>query len=219
MKAKKLFNVYVLTLKEGKLDKDKQYHKYAIKKWECFYHVTRELAFHYMDCFDCKVIGYTKDKVVSPEVGTQIFGKGYGNREFIFCVADPVGKRDITSPNHPHIGATKGAAFDRRVELLRHLIAEYNTNYSLPWMCLCRDEYVPKQLMPKGWEWVKEGEIKEGDLIWENDKAIFGYWREPHCFENDIKYGRMEFKCVDNPNLDESYEYCYPFVIRKKPTH
>jgi len=223
-KKQRLFNVYVLTLKKSaKLTKDRQAHKYTIKDWKCFYHVSRELAFHYIDCHDCMVIGYTKDKVDSVEKGFQLFGRSWigHNGIFTFCVADPVlPHADLggIDPDHHNIGIRPGNNFNNRVERMMSLIADADTNRSLRYMCQCRDVFVPEQLIPKGWEQVKEGKIQTGDLIWENDKEIYGYWRELHCFEEEkeIEDARMSFVCCDKERTEEVYEYKSPFVIRKK---
>lgn len=223
-KKQRLFNVYVLTLKQSaKVTKDLKTHKYEIKKWECFYHVSRELAYHYMTCFDCLVIGMTKDKVVSVEDGSQLYGCGFmdNRRTFTFCVAEPVlphADFGCIFPDHRHIGIKPSPVFNSKVERIKSLIFDADHSLGIVYCQKCKDIFVQEQLTPKGWEHITEGNIEEGDLIWERNDESYGYWRTLNYDDEGkpIEARSILFKSCGNEKKEESYSYYSPYVIRKK---
>ena len=223
--AAKLFNVYVLTLKKTKGNKSVP-NKYIVKNWRCFWHVSRERACYYIMHYGCgSIIGMTKDKVVSPEVGTQIFGfDAYNPNMFTFCEADPVCDRhfgfdDTIFPDHSSVGITLHPNFHNKIQRLIDTMSkrEY-LGCGLVYLHKCRDIFVPEQFIPKGWEHITSGKIQKGDLVWEHNREVYGYWREPFTFEDEhaIEATGIEFRCENDESKSDSYSYYSPFVIRKK---
>lgn len=234
MKAKRTgyFNVYILTLKQEKGNKTVE-HKYRLKKWKMYQHVNRQLACYYMYRENCDhgVIGVTmKGNPTTIEKAYAMIGcNKYDLGNIIFAIAYPIRKYtddDDGSMIHPHdplVSFTPTKTFNSNVEKYLKWFdwpGSENTEIDVP--IQCAHEWGPANLIPKGYERVTEGEVKDGDMVWHsNSYNKNGYWvRVGSYYGVYEKAGtKIEKQGVRSEHKDGSFkdfDWYEPFVIRLK---
>ena len=229
MRKTKFFNVYVLTLKQEKGNKGVE-HKYKVKDYKSYLHVNRELACYLIYKQECYMIGMTKKgEPTHPIKGDVIYGyDGYDRRNIKLCIAqrlfsyDKLGD-DLIFPDinlvSLELGVTFHSTVNKVIECFESRIP-HNEIFDCSIQCCC--EWGPKNLIPKGYEWIKEGTVQEGDYVWMGDSYSnrHDYWsKAKNDYFNDIIGKPIEKKGVVFIHKDGSkdhFEYYEPFVIRKK---
>lgn len=230
MRKTGFFNVYVLTLKQEKGNKGIE-HKYKIKDYESYRHVNRELACYLINKRGCDMIGMTeKGEPTSPMKGNVIYGYyGYDRRNIIFCITQRIfsydkSDNDLIFPDINLVSLTPGITFQSTVnKVIECFKSRIHNNMAFDCSIQCYHEWGPKNLIPRGYEWVKEGTVQEGDYVWISDTSPnrLDYWSKAK--NNDFyHYGigkPIEKKGVVFVHKDgnkDRFEYYEPFVIRKK---
>lgn len=224
------FNVYVLTLKQEKGNKDIE-HKYKIKDYESYRHVNRELACYLINKRGCLMLGMSeKGKPTNPIKGDVIYGyDGYDKRNIIFCITQRIfsfdkSDNDLIFPDINLVSLTPGMTFQYTVNsVIECFESRMRNNEIFDCSIQCSHEWGPKNLIPKGYEWVKEGTVQEGDYVWIIDSYPdrHDYWSK---IKNNIYSHERIGKSIEKSGVvfihkDGSktrFEYYEPFVIRKK---
>lgn len=230
MKRTGFFNVYVLTLKQEKGSKNIK-HKYRIKDYESYRHVNRELACYLINKRGCRMLGMSeKGKPTNPIKGDVIYGyDGYDKNNIIFCITQRIfsydkSDNDMMFPDIDLVSLTPGMTFQSTVnKVIECFESRMLNNEIFDCSIQCFREWGPKNLIPKGYEWVKEGTIQEGDYVWISDSNPNrrDYWSK---VKNNISSHERIGKPIEKSKVvfihkdgsETQFEYCKPFIIRKK---
>ena len=229
-KKTQFFNVYVLTLKQEKGNKDIK-HKYKIKDYESYRHVNRELACYLIYKRGCYIIGMTQNgKPTNPMKGDVIYGYYYYDRRNItFCVTQRIfsydkSDNDLIFPDISLVSLTPGVTFQSTVnKVIEFFESRVFNNHIFDCSIQCSHEWGPKNLIQKGYEWIKEGTVQEGDYIWiiESYPNRSDYWSKvKNNYYSHEKIGKpiekKGFMFIHKDGSKTQFEYYEPFVIRKK---
>lgn len=134
----KVFNVYVMSL-QAKPYKDRMH--YTIKKWHCYYHVSRKLACYLMWCNGCAhITGWNNDKPLLSLNNDQLHGCCIDEaraRKLTFCVAQRVQEYEqdtecgMIYPNIPSIGCDASQFFDTAIAKTLEFVIKNESRWSI----------------------------------------------------------------------------------------
>ena len=228
MKRTGFFNVYVLTLKQEKGNKNIK-HKYRIKDYKCYRHVNRELACYLINKQDCCMIGMTeKRKPTTPLNGYTIYGYNvYDPKNITFCITANIFSHnrndDLIFPDLDLVSYRPSPSFQYHVnDIIKCLEDAMHNNEIHDYSCQCSFEWGPKNLIPKGFVWVKEGNIQDGDFVWVSENANHSdYWSKVTIdkrFHAEVgqPIEKRGIIFIDEDESETLFEYYHPFIIRKK---
>ena len=115
-----------------------------------------------------------------------------------------------------------GTSFQNRVnKVIKCLEDDICNNKIKDYSCQCSYEWGPKNLIPKGYVWVKEGKVEDGDFVWVSEHCNeYDFWRKVD--NNSSLYAKVgqtiEKKGIRFIHEDKSetlFEYYKPFIVRK----
>lgn len=208
-------------------------HKYRIKQWKCYRHVNRQLACYYMSKEGChQQLGATrKGNPTSPMNGDSIVGmEKYDLNNIKFCLAQPIIERnddcsdELIFPHIPIVSLTPNPeVFHKLVEkCIKWFEWPGPKNCATDYSIQCAYEWGPRNLIPKGFEQVTEGEVQLGDYIWQSKHhSNFDYWGKVNTASSAFVHPGTPIErrgIIFNHRNGKStkFDYYEPFVIRRK---
>ena len=177
MAKKKEFNVYVMSL-QAKPYKDRMH--YTIKKWHCYYHVSRKLACYLMWCNGCAhITGWNNGKPLLSLNNDQLHGCCIDEaraRKPTFCIAQRVQEYEqdnecgMIYPNIPSIGCDASQFFDIAIAKTFEFVIKNESKVEHSIDC---DRCGASELVPKGFYIINTSgiEIEKGDYYWDSNSS------------------------------------------------
>ncbi|MBK5722916.1 hypothetical protein JGH11_18765 [Dysgonomonas sp. Marseille-P4677] len=222
------YNCYVLFIKERKY-KDKT--KYELINYEVYPNINKELACYFAVKKSGNLSGFTNNKPCHPMKGEQVIGFYKWGNDITICQVVKVPVFDINKLSDtsifPKIECISYEVNKRDFnDQIAKLVSLWEDGIFADFSIDAFDVWGPKNLIPKGYVHIKEGEIKNGDYYFESNT----YPSSPiaNWLSVDISYSshrpnkKIEIRGVKYVgthryrNENEVIKYYYPFIIRKK---
>lgn len=221
------YNCYIIYIKERKV-KDKV--KYEFMNYEAYNNISKELACYYAVKHECRICGFKGNERCAPLLGDYIVGYQKWHNEITICKIESPHNEDVNInskitiyPHHNHISFTisRNKLFQEQVEKIIKLndLKEFE-DYSIESFNI----WAPMNLIPKGYEHVTSGAIKEGDYYFDSHSYIKSpdTWLSVDVSFSSHKPGKeIEIRGIkycggkNGDGIDEIIHYYEPFVIRK----
>lgn len=221
------YDCIVLKLKRHNV---KEKAKYELMGFTIFSGLTKELACYYVYKNSYVYTGIKHSEPCKFSESDSIVGYNYCGNDFTFSVAQKhYTSRDRDKnpicifPEVKHYGVTFERTQKDRVRYFIELLEKQDEGEDLS--IECSNIWAPENLIPKGYEHIKEGKVMDGDYYWESY-----YTNKVDCWQNanvsfsrykvgsEIKVSGVCYKNgkSGNESEDEVVNWFEPFIIRKK---
>lgn len=221
------YNCYIIYIKERKV-KDKV--KYEFVNYEVYNDISKELACYYAIKHECRICGFKGNERCNPLSGDYIVGYQKWCNDITICKIEPLLSENVNPiseitiyPHHNHISF---AVSNKRLfkEEIEKLIKLYNLKEFEDYSIEAFKIWAPNNLIPKGYEHVTSGEIKEGDYYFDTHSYAKSpdTWLSVDVSFSSCKPGKeIEIQGIkysggrNGDGIDEITHYYNPFLIRK----